>query len=66
MSIALLHRYCRDSVLDVVVDRRHLHEDDFGHECYRRVMVYGDSFSSVEAVSTVLCARGLCSCVYSM
>ncbi|KAK9231604.1 hypothetical protein WN943_021842 [Citrus x changshan-huyou] len=45
--VVLLHGYCGDGVLDVVVDRRDLHDDDFGRECYRRVVVYGDSFGGV-------------------
>ncbi|KAK9230077.1 hypothetical protein WN944_023044 [Citrus x changshan-huyou] len=54
----VLHRYYRDGVLDVFVGERDLHDDDFGHECYQRVVVYGDSFGGINTILTMLCAWG--------
>lgn len=56
--VAQLHRYYRDGVLDVFVGERDLHDDDFGHECYQRVVVYGDSFGGINTILTMLCAWG--------
>ncbi|KAK9232968.1 hypothetical protein WN943_023217 [Citrus x changshan-huyou] len=50
--------YYRDGVLDVFVGERDLHDDDFGHECYQRVVVYGDSFGGINTILTMLCAWG--------